>query len=88
MLKHFFRRRSPKLSSVRGQALVLFALLIPILILFAGVGLDGAVTGKFNSAGTELTVKVGSTAVAVLKDFGDTSTFNVTSDGKNFTLTK
>ena len=40
MLKHFFRRRSPKLSSVRGQALVLFALLIPILILFAGVGLD------------------------------------------------
>ena len=43
------------------------------------VGLNGAVTGKFNSAGTKLTVKVGSRAVAVLKDF-TASTFNINGD--------
>ena len=52
------------------------------------VGLDGAVTGKFNSAGDELTVKVGSTSVAVLKDFGATTTFNVTSSGTAYKITK
>ncbi len=52
------------------------------------VGLDGTVAGKFNSAGDALTVKVGGTAVAVLKDFGATTTFNVTADGTACKITK
>ncbi|MBR0060956.1 MAG: hypothetical protein IJP68_05695, partial [Selenomonadaceae bacterium] len=52
------------------------------------IGLGNKVTGSFNKAGTELTVKVGKTAVAVLKDFGSTTTFNVIADGKSFALIK
>ena len=52
------------------------------------VGLDGTVTGKFNSAGDELTIKVGGTNVAVLKNFGATTTFNVTANGSAYTITK
>ena len=44
------------------------------------IDLSGEVSGTFNKAGTELTVKVGKTAVAVLKDFGDTTTFNINGD--------
>ena len=48
-------------------------------------GLGTKVTGTFNRAGDELTVKVGTTTVAVLKDFSAT-TFNVTADGTNYQL--
>ncbi len=48
--------------------------------LFQITGLNGAVTGTFNKTGTELTVKVGKTAVAVFKDF-TASTFNVDLNG-------
>ncbi|MBR1647504.1 MAG: hypothetical protein IJ685_12120 [Selenomonadaceae bacterium] len=52
------------------------------------VGLGDNVAGTFNKSGTELTVKVGSTSVAVLKDFGSTTTFNVTADGTAHQITK
>ena len=41
------------------------------------IGLGDQISGTLNKAGTELTVKVGKTAVAVLKDFGSTTTFNI-----------
>lgn len=50
-------------------------------------GLTGAVAGTFNSSGNELTVKVGSTAVAVFKDF-TASTFNVNLNGNSHTIKK
>ena len=40
MLKNFFRSHLLKLLNIRGQAMVFFALLIPLLFLFVGVGLD------------------------------------------------
>lgn len=49
------------------------------------VGLSGNVTGSFTGAGNEYTIKVGKTAVAVLKDFTATS-FNVKLNGERVTL--
>ena len=55
--------------------------------LLAITGLTGDVVGTFNKAGTELTVKVGKTAIAVLKDFSAT-TFNISLNGTNHQITK
>ena len=46
------------------------------------VGLGQKVTGTFNKSGDELTVKAGSTTVAVFKDFSAT-TFNVNKNATN-----
>lgn len=50
-------------------------------------GLSGSVTGTFNTNRDELTVKVGSTEVAVFKEFTAT-TFNINLNGTNYQVTK